>query len=63
LPGRPVTVTLTTSFIGTARRGTWLEGRATIRRAGRRPAFGACDFHHQNRLVFTATAVFAVTIR
>ena len=39
--GRPVTVTLTTDFIGTARTGDWLEGHAAVRRAGRRLAFGA----------------------
>jgi acyl-coenzyme A thioesterase 13 len=59
--GRLVTVTLTTDFIGTARSGDWLEGHATIRRAGRRLAFGACEFHHDDRLVLSANAVFAVT--
>jgi acyl-coenzyme A thioesterase 13 len=61
VPGRLVTVTLTTDFIGSARIGDWLEGRATVRRAGRRLAFGACEFHHHDQLVFTASAAFAVT--
>ena len=61
MPGRPVTVTLNTDFIGTARVGDWIEGHATIRRAGRRLAFGTCEFHHHDRLVFAASAVFAVT--
>jgi uncharacterized protein (TIGR00369 family) len=60
-PGRLVTVTLTTDFIGTARHGDWLEGHARVRRAGRRLAFGACEFHHEDQLVFAASAVFAVT--
>ena len=60
-PGRPVTVTLTGDFIGTARSGDWLEGHATIRRAGRRLAFATCEFHHRDALVFTASAIFAIT--
>ena len=39
----------------------WLEGRATIRRAGRRLAFATCEFRHREELVFTASAIFAVT--
>jgi acyl-coenzyme A thioesterase 13 len=60
-PGRPVTVTLTSDFLGSARGGDWLEGRATIGRVGRRLAFGACDFRHHDQTVFRATAVFAIT--
>jgi len=60
-PSRLVTVTLTTDFIGTARIGDWLQGQATIRRSGRRIAFGSCEFRHGDQLVFTASAVFAVT--
>ena len=60
-PGRPVTVTLTGDFIGTARSGDWLEGHSTIRRAGRRLAFATCEFRHREELVFTASAIFAVT--
>lgn len=58
--GRPVTVTLTSDFLGAARTGDWIQGRATIRRNGRRLAFGTCEFAHANRLVFTASAVFAI---
>ena len=60
-PGWPVTVTLTGDFIGSARSGDWLEGHATIRRAGRRLAFATCEFRHREELVFTASAIFAVT--
>src|SRR3954447_22809309 len=60
-PGRPVTVTLTTDFLGTARSGDWLEGRATIRRVGQRLAFGACEFRRLEQTMFTGTAVFAIT--
>ena len=60
-PSRLVTVTLTTDFISTARIGDWLQGQATIRRSGRRIAFGSCDFRRDDQLVFTASAIFAVT--
>ena len=63
LIGRPVAVTLTAASIGAVRGGDWLEGHATVRRAGRRLTIGACDFHHEQRPVFTAAAIFAVTIR
>ena len=59
-PGRPVTVTLTGEFIGTARSGDWLEGHATIRRAGRHLAFASCEFRRHGALVFTASAIFAM---
>ena len=58
---RVVTVSLTTDFVGSAQAGDWIEGRATVRRAGRRVAFGACEFHAGERLVLAASAVFAVT--
>ena len=60
-PGWPVTVTLTGDFIGSARSGDWLEGHATIRRAGPRLAFATCEFRHRDALVFTASAIFGIT--
>lgn len=57
---RLVTVSLTSDFVGSAQVGDWLEGRATVRRAGRRVAFGACEFHAGDRLVLSASGVFAV---
>jgi hypothetical protein len=39
----------------------WLEGRATIRRAGRRLAFATCEFRHGGALAFTTSAIFAIT--
>ena len=58
---RLVTVSLTTDFIGGARRGDWVRGEATVRRTGRRVAFASCAFHVDDRLILTASGVFAVT--
>ena len=55
-----VTVSLTTDFVGSAHVGDWIEGRATVRRAGRRLAFTACEFVVGERLVLAASGVFAV---
>lgn len=54
-----VTASLTTDFPGSAQVGDWVTGRATIRRVGGRLAFTACEFHTVERLVPTASAVFA----
>ena len=54
-----VTVSLTTDFTGPANIGDWLEGRATVRRQGRRISFGDCVFHVGERLVLTASGIFA----
>ena len=53
-----VTVSLTTDFTGPANIGDWLEGRATVRRQGRRISFGDCVFHVGERLVLTASGIF-----
>ena len=60
-PGSPplVTVSLTTDFTGSARVGTWLQGRAEVKRHGRRVSFATADFHADDRLVMTASGVFA----
>jgi acyl-coenzyme A thioesterase 13 len=57
-----VTVSLTTDFTGSAHTGDWLEGHAVARRCGTRLSFAACDFHVGDRLVFTASGVFAATV-
>jgi len=54
-----VTVSLTTDFTGPANIGDWLEGRATVRRQGRRISFGDCAFHVGDRLVLRASGIFA----
>lgn len=55
-----VTATLTTDFPGSAQVGDWVTGHATTRRVGRRLAFTACEFHTDDRLLLTASGVFAV---
>jgi uncharacterized protein (TIGR00369 family) len=57
---RLVTVSMTTEFPGSARLGDWITGRATVRRVGRRLAFAGCEFRVDDRLVLTASGVFAV---
>jgi uncharacterized protein (TIGR00369 family) len=62
-PGaRVVTVSLTTHFTGAARGGEWIHGQATVQRCGRRLAFTSCAFHVADRLVFSASGVFAVSV-
>jgi uncharacterized protein (TIGR00369 family) len=58
---RVVTVSLTTDFIGAARGGEWIHGQATVQRCGRRLAFTSFTFHVDDRLILTASGVFAVT--
>ena len=58
---RVVTVSLTTDFAGSARGGEWIHGQATVRRCGRRLAFTSCAFHVADRLILSASGVFAVT--
>jgi uncharacterized protein (TIGR00369 family) len=58
---RLVTVSLTTDFTDAARGGDWIQAQATVRRCGRRLAFTSCSFHVADRLILTASGVFAVT--
>ena len=58
---RLVTVSLSTAFVGAARLGEWVQGHATVRRSGRRLAFASCAFHVDDRLILTASGVFATT--
>jgi uncharacterized protein (TIGR00369 family) len=57
--GSLVTVSLTTDFTGSANIGDWLEGRAGVRRLGRRISFADCAFRVGERLVLTASGIFA----
>lgn len=60
-PGtRLVTASLVTDFLNSARPGDWVHGMATTRRAGRRLAFTSAEFTVADRLILTASAVFAV---
>jgi acyl-coenzyme A thioesterase PaaI-like protein len=54
-----VTVSLTTDFIGSARPGAWLLGRAEVTRAGGRLAFASATFQADGRPVLTARGIFA----
>jgi uncharacterized protein (TIGR00369 family) len=54
-----VTVSLTTDFTGTARAGSWLQGVAEVTRRGSRVSFAKASFHAADRLVMTASGVFA----
>ena len=58
---RVVTASLTTNFIGGARGGEWIRGQATVWRCGRRFAFTSCAFHVDDRLILTASGMFALT--
>ena len=59
-PGTPplVTVSLTTDFTGSAHPGSWLEGKAEVRRQGARVAFANASFHVDERLVMAASGIF-----
>jgi len=57
----PVTVSLQVQFVTAAEAGDWLESSAVVRRVGRRVAFVDGAVHAGDRLVATATAVFAMT--
>jgi acyl-coenzyme A thioesterase 13 len=54
-----VTVSLTTDFTGSAQVGDWLEGRAEVRRQGRRVSFAKCEFQTMDRVVLAASGIFA----
>lgn len=56
---RLVTASLTTDFPGSAQVGDWVTGTASLRRVGRRIAFTGCEFSANERLVLTASGVFA----
>jgi acyl-coenzyme A thioesterase 13 len=56
---RLITVSLTTDFVAAARLGEWIQGQATVRRSGRRMTFASCAFHVDDRLILTASSVFA----
>jgi len=58
-----VTVSLTTDFPGSAQLGDWVQGTATVRRAGRQLAFTTCTFSARGRLVLAASGVFATVLR
>lgn len=63
-PGtRLITVSVTADFTGAARTGDWVEARAMVRRSGRRLSFACCEFSVRERLVLTASAVFATDPR
>jgi uncharacterized protein (TIGR00369 family) len=54
-----VTVSLTTDFTGSAHRGTWLQGEAHVSRHGSRLSFASAVFQAEDRIVMTASGIFA----
>ena len=55
-----VTASLTTDFVSSARLGDWVRGAAEVRHVGRRLAFTGCRFTVDDRLLLSASGVFAV---
>jgi uncharacterized protein (TIGR00369 family) len=54
-----VTVSLTTDFTGSARTASWLTGIAEVTRRGNRLSFANATFSTADRLVMTASGIFA----
>ena len=60
-PSQPiVTVNLNCDYLDAARVGDWLEAHVTVRKQGRRLAFGECLLKVGERVVLRASAVFSV---
>jgi uncharacterized protein (TIGR00369 family) len=59
-PQSQVTVSLNTDFVSPGRIGDWLEAHVTVRKIGRRLAFGDCLLQAGERLVLHASGVFSV---
>ena len=55
-----VTASLTTDFVSSARLEDWVRGAAEVRHVGRRLAFTGCRFTVDDRLLLSASGVFAV---
>jgi uncharacterized protein (TIGR00369 family) len=58
---RLVSVSLTTDFLGSARCGEWVQGRARVRRAGRTLTFAEATFTASGRTVLAASGIFAAS--
>ena len=58
-----VTASLTADFPGSAQRGDWVSGTATVRRVGRQLSFTTCELTANGRLVLAASGVFATAPR
>ena len=58
-----VTVSLTTDFADSARRGDWVEAHVDIQRVGRRMAYANCYLHVAEKRILRASGVFAVMPR
>ena len=58
--GRPVTVSLTTDFLGPAAEGDVVVARAEVERLGGRLAFADCSLRVEDREIVRARGVFAV---
>lgn len=62
-PQPQVTVSMTTDFLGAAQVGDWLEAAVTVRKMGRRLAFGECLLVVGERPILRASAAFTVIDR
>ena len=58
--GVPVTVSLTTDYLGPVRVGDWVEAHTEVERLGSRLAFADCSLRVDGREVVRARAVLAV---
>jgi len=57
---RPATVSLTTDFLGAAKKGDWVEARTEVERLGGTLAFVDCSLTVDGREIVRGRAVFAV---
>jgi len=59
--GVPIaTIYLNTEFIAGAREGDWVEGKATLRKKGRRVVFTQGDFFVGDKLIATSAGAWAI---
>lgn len=57
------TVSMTVNYLGTAKKGGWLEANAAVTKTTRSLAFCAVQIEVSGRLVATATAVYKLSAR
>lgn len=55
-----VTVSLTTDFVDSAKRGDWVEAHVDIQRIGKRMAYANCFLHVGEKRILRASGVFAL---
>ncbi len=55
-----VTVSLTTDYMGTASIGDWIEGSASVQRAGTSMAFASAELRHGDEIIAKANGVYRI---